>query len=143
MKNTIYEIKNTLEGITNRLDEAEEKMSELEKRQKETPRQSSCMRKRFKKYKDRFRELQDNMKSNNIRITGTPEGEEKEQGIETLFEKVTENFLNLQKGKATQVQEVERFPIKMKPKKHTPRHIIIKMPRFIGKDKILKAAREK
>ena len=41
------------------------------------------------------------MKCNNIWITGIPEGEEKEQGIETLFEKImTENFLNLERDKA-------------------------------------------
>ena len=32
--------------------------------------------------------MQDNMKRNNIRIIGIPEGEEEEQGIEILFEKV-------------------------------------------------------
>ena len=37
--------------------------------------------------------MQDNMKRNNIRIIGIPEGEEEEQGIENLFEKVMmENF---------------------------------------------------
>ena len=40
--------------------------------------------------------MQDNMKRNNIRIIGIPEGEEEEQGIENLFEKVMmENFPNL------------------------------------------------
>ena len=39
------------------------------------------------------------MKCNNIQIIGIPEGEEKEQGIETLFEKMTENFLNLEREK--------------------------------------------
>ena len=33
-------------------------------------------------------EMQDNMKRNNIRITGIPEGEKEEQRIENLFEKV-------------------------------------------------------
>ena len=38
-----------------------------------------------------------------------PEGEEKEQGIENLFEKVMmENVPNLMKEKATQVQEAQR-----------------------------------
>ena len=46
------------------------------------------------------------MKHNNIQIIGIPEGEEKEQGIETLCEKIMmENFLNLERGKAKQVQE--------------------------------------
>ena len=40
------------------------------------------------------------MKGNNIKLIGIPEGEEKEQGIETLFEKKkTENFSNLERGK--------------------------------------------
>ena len=57
-----------------------------------------------------LRELQDNMKHNNIRIL---EGEEKEQGIENLFEKImTENFPNLERGKNTQIQEAQRVPIK-------------------------------
>ena len=34
------------------------------------------------------------MKHNNIRITGTPEGGEKEQGIETLFEKNNDRKLS-------------------------------------------------
>ena len=49
------------------------------------------------------------MKCNNIWIIGIPEGEEKEQGIETLFEKIiTENFPNLEKEKTTQVQEAPK-----------------------------------
>ena len=45
--------------------------------------------------------------------------------------------------KATQVQEAERVPIKRNPKRPTARHIIIKMTRFKGKERIFKAAREK
>ena len=57
-----------------------------------------------------------------------PEGEEKEQEIENLFEKIMkEHFSNLVKEMDTQVQEAQRVPNKMDPKKATPRHIIIKM----------------
>ena len=43
------------------------------------------------------------MKCNNISIIGIPEGEEEEQGIENLFEKVMmENFPNLMTEKVTQ-----------------------------------------
>ena len=53
--------------------------------------------------------MQDNMKRNNIRIIGIPEGEEEEQGIENLFEKVMmENFPNLRREKITQIQESHR-----------------------------------
>ena len=52
--------------------------------------------------------MQDNMKHNNIRIIGIPEGEEEEQGIENLFEKViVENFPNLMREKVTQIQETQ------------------------------------
>ena len=56
---------------------------------------------------------------------------------------MTENFPNLMREKATQVQEAQRVPIKMNPKRPTPRHIILKMPNFKDKERILKAAREK
>ena len=84
------------------------------------------------------------MKRNNIHIIGIPEGEEEEQGIENLFEKVLiENFPNLMREKVTQIQESPRVPIKRNPKRPTARHILIKMAKFQDKEKILKARREK
>ena len=63
-----------------------------------------------------------------------PEGEEREQKIGNLFEKMTANFLNLVKEIDIQVQEVQRVPKKMNPKRPTPRHIIIKMPKVKYKE---------
>ena len=88
--------------------------------------------------------MQDNMILNNIRIIGIPEGEEEEQGIENLFEKVMmENFPNLMTEKVTQIQETQRVPSKRNSKSPPARHIIIKMANFQDKERILKAAREK
>ena len=42
-----------------------------------------------------------------------------------------------------QVQEAQRIPIKMNPKRPTLRHIVIKMAKFKSKERIIKAAREK
>ena len=42
-----------------------------------------------------------------------------------------------------QVQEAQRVPNKLGPKRTTPRHIIIKMPKVREEERILKAAREK
>ena len=82
-----------------------------------------------------LRELQDNMKCNNIHIIGIPEGEEEEQGIENLSERVViENFPNLMREKVTQIQETQRVPIKRNPKRPTARHIIIKMAKFQDKE---------
>ena len=75
--------------------------------------------------------MQDNMKHGNIHIIGIPEGEEEDQGIENLFEKVMmENFPNLMREKVTQIQESQRVPSKRNPKRPTARHIIIKMAKF-------------
>ena len=72
------------------------------------------------------------------------EGEEKEQENENLCEKIMkENFPNLVKETGIQVQEVQRIPNKLDPKKTTPRHIISKMPKIKDKERIFKAAREK
>ena len=68
------------------------------------------------------------MKRNNIYITGIPEGEEEDQGIKNLFQKVMmENFPSLMREKVTQIQETQGVPSKRNPKRPTARHIIIKM----------------
>ena len=54
-----------------------------------------------------------------------------------------ENFPNLVKEINIQVQEEQRVPMKLDPKRATPRHTIIKMPKVKDKERILKAAREK
>ena len=60
-----------------------------------------------------------------------PEGEEKEQEIVNLFEKIMkENFPNLVKEIDMQVQEAQRVPSKMDTKRPTLRHIIVKMQRL-------------
>ena len=52
----------------------------------------------FFKSEERLRNLWDNFKCSNIGITGVPEGEEEEQEIKNLFEKIMkENFPNLAK----------------------------------------------
>ena len=64
--------------------------------------------------------------------------------MENLFENIMkENFPNFVKEIHLQVQEAQRVPKKLDPKRTTPRHIIIKMPKIKDKERILKAAREK
>ena len=40
-------------------------------------------------------------------------------------------------------QEAQRVPKKLDPRRNTPRHIIIKLPKFKDKERILKADRGK
>ena len=50
--------------------------------------------KRMKRNQDSLRDLWNNIKHNNIRIIGVPEGEEREKGPEKIFEEIiVQNFL--------------------------------------------------
>ena len=42
-----------------------------------------------------------------------------------------------------EVQEPQRVPKKLDPRRNTPRHIIITLPKIKQKERILEAAREK
>ena len=66
-----------------------------------------------------------------------PEGEEKEQEIGNLSEKIVkEKFSNLVKEIDIQVQEAQRIPNNVDTNRPTPRHIIIKMPKIKDKERI-------
>ena len=52
-----------------------------------------------------------------------------------------ENFPNL--AKEIDFQEAQRVPKKVDPRRKTPRHIIIILPKIKDKERILKAARER
>ena len=107
-------------------------------RKQKSNNQNDKKKKRIKKKnEDSASSLWDNFKRPNVCIIGVPEGEEKEQEIGNLFLKtVKENFPNLVKEIDMQVQETQRAPNKMDPKRTTPRHIIIKMPKV--KERFLK-----
>ena len=53
------------------------------------------------------------------------------------------NFLNMGKEPLTQIQEAQRVPYKINPRRNTPRHIFMKLTKIKDKQKMLKAAREK
>ena len=76
--------------------------------------------KRMKSNEDSLRDLWDNIKCNNIRIIGVPEGEEGEKGPKKIFEEIIiENFPNMGKEIATQVQEAQRVPGRINPRRNT------------------------
>ena len=75
----------------------------------------------MKRNEDSIRDLWDNIKHTNICIIGVPEGEEREKGPKKIFEVIiVENFPNMGKEIATQVQEVQRVPYRINPRKKTP-----------------------
>ena len=73
-----------------------------------------------------------------------PEEEEKNRGSEKIFEEIiVKNFPNMGKEIVNQVQEAQRVPYRINPKRNTLRYILIKLSKIKYKEKILKAAREK
>ena len=98
----------------------------------------------FKKNEERLRNLQDVFKCSNIQIIGIPEGAEEEQKIENLFEQIMkENFPSLAKEIDLQeVQDAQRVPKKLDPRRNTPRHIIITLSKIKDKERNSKAAAE-
>ena len=100
--------------------------------------------KRMKRTEDSLRDVWDNMECTNIQITGVPEEEERKKGCEKIFEEIiVENFPNMEKEIINQVQEAQRVPYRMNPRRNMPRHILIKLTKAKHKERILKAAREK
>ena len=100
--------------------------------------------KRMKRTEDSIRDLWDSIKCTNIPIIGVPEAEEKKKRYEKIFEEIiVENFPNMEKEIVSQVQEAQRVPYRISPRRNTPRHILIKLIKAKHKEKILKAAREK
>ena len=92
---------------------------------------------------DSLRDLWNNFKHTNIQIIGIPE-EEKKIGYEKIFEEIiAENFPNMKKEIVNQVQEAQRVPYRVNPRRNTSRHILIKLTKTKHKERILKAAREK
>ena len=57
---------------------------------------------------------------------GVPEEEEKKKGYEKFFEEIrVENFPNMEMEIVNQVQEAQRAPYRINPRRNMPRHIII------------------
>ena len=72
-----------------------------------------------------------------------PEGKEREKGPEKIFEEIiAESFPNMGKEIVNQVQEAQRVPGRMNPRRNTLRHLVIKLTKIKDKDKILKASRK-
>ena len=135
MNNTINEIKNTLEGINSRITEAEERISDLEDKIVEITTAEQNKEKRMKRTENSLRDLWDNIKRTNIRIIAVPEEEEKKKGTEKIFEEIIlENFPNMGKEIVNQVQEAQRVPYQINPRRNMPRHILIKLSKIKCKE---------
>ena len=145
MKPMLRETKENVQGTNSDEKETGTQINGVDQKEERNIQPEKNEATRIQKNEERLRNLQDILKRSNIRIIGVPEGEEEEQKVENLFEQIMkENFLNLAKEIDLQeVQEAQRVPKKLDPRRNMPRHIIIILPNIKNKERILEAAREK
>ena len=133
---------NTLERINSRITEAEGRINDLEDRMVEIIATEQNIEKRMKRNEDSLRDLWDNIKDLNISIIGNLDNREK--GPEKIFKEIiTENLPNMGKEIVNQVQEAQRVPGRINPRRNILRHTVIKLTKIKDRDKILKATKEK
>ena len=139
MKNTLQEMKNEIASLGNRVDQMEEKISDIGDRNLEINQKEEERNQRMKNNERKIQELADTI--GNIRKIGILEGEEKEQGLESIFRQIVDkNFPNkLELG----IKEVNRRLNYCNPKMLSPRHIVLKWSKINDKERIVRAAREK
>ena len=98
----------------------------------------------MKRIEDSLRDLWGNIKPTNIEIIGVPEEEEKKKGSEKIFEEIiVENFPNMGKEIVNQVQEAQRVPHRINPRRNMPRHILSKLSKIRYKEKNTKNSKGK
>ena len=89
----------------------------------------------MKRAEDHLRDLWNHIKHTNIQIIGVPEEEEIKKGYKKVFKEIiAENFPNMEKEIANQVQEAQRVPYRINPKRNMPRHILIKLTKIKHKE---------
>ena len=100
--------------------------------------------KRMKRAEDSLRDLWNYIKCTNIQIIGVLEEAERKKGYEKIFEEIIDkNFHNIGKETTTHVQEAQRVPYMINPKRNMPRYILSKLTKTKHKEQILKTVREK
>ena len=137
------ELKENAQGTNNDGKETRTQVNSVDKKEERNIQPEKNEETRIRKNEKRLRNLQDILKRSNIRIIGVPEGEEEEQEIENLFEQIMkEKFPNLVKEIDFQeVQEPQKVPKKLDPRKNTPRHII-KLPKIKDKENLRDSKRK-
>ena len=88
MKDTPIEIKNNIQVINSGVDKAKNQINDLEQKKEKDIQSVQQEEKRIQKIEDSVRSLWGNFKCCNICIIGVPKGEEEEQRIGNLFEKI-------------------------------------------------------
>ena len=124
MKAMKSEIKENVQGTNSEGKEARTQINGVDQKKERNIQPQQNEETRIQKNEERLRNLWDNFKRPNIWIIGVPEGEEEEQEMENLFEKIMkENFPNLVKEIDFQEVQEAQSPKDVGPKEaHTKAH---------------------
>ena len=136
MKAMLRETKKNVTGTNSEAKETGTQINGVDQKEERNIQPKKNDETRIRKNEEWLRNLQDILKCSNIRIIGVTEGEEEKQKNENLFEQIMkENFPSVAKEIDFQeVQEDQRVPKKLDPRRNTPRHIIITLPKIKRKD---------
>jgi hypothetical protein len=138
------EIQNKIEGHSSRIEQTEDRISELEDEMVIKGQTEELLVKHLNTCEWNMQELIDPIKRQHLRIMDIEEGEEVQaKRMPNIFNKITENFPNLEKTMPIQVQEASRTPNRLDQNRTTSQHIIIKTTSTETRERILKAIREK
>ena len=145
MKPMLRKTKENVQGTNSDAKETGTKINGVDQKEERNILPEKNEETRIWQNEERLRNLQTIFKRSNIQTIGVPEGEEEEQKIENLFEQIMkENFPSVAKEIDFQeVQEAQRVPKKLDPRRNTPRHVISTLPKITQKERILEAARGK
>ena len=92
----------------------------------------------------RIREISDSLKRNNMRIIGGPEEEEREIGVKGLCEQIiAKTFLTWGKTQTSKSRRHRGPPLDSTKTDHQQGISQVKFTKYSGKERIMKAAREK
>ena len=107
------EMNKNIQGTNSEGRETRTQINDLEQKEEINIQPEQNEETRVQKNEESLRNLQGNFKLCNIWIIGVPEGDEEEQEVENLFEKIMkENFPNLAKEIDFQeVQEAQKIPM--------------------------------
>ena len=88
MKDTQSEIRQNIQGTNSKRKETKTQINDLEQKEEINIQPEHNEETRIQKNEERLRNLWGNFKCSNIRIIGVTEGEEQEQEVENLLERI-------------------------------------------------------
>uniref|UniRef100_A0A9L0TNM8 LINE-1 retrotransposable element ORF1 protein n=1 Tax=Equus caballus TaxID=9796 RepID=A0A9L0TNM8_HORSE len=144
MKDTREEIKQNMDSLNTQVDIIEERISIIEDRCVEMLRTEEERELRLKRNEESLQEIANSLRKCNIRIIGIQEGEEKENGAESVFKEIiAENFPNRGKEREICEEEASRSPRYVNVKRPIARPIVVKLAKMNDKERTVRAARQK